>query len=120
MRYFAIWFKKIIELEFEHWDYLTGLVLTLYIGFWLEKDSDYHTGLEIILFVGIGLEKYSKYLTGFGLTLSVYDMLELDLRNTQHYDYLNGLVLILLNTWFGLINGPIRDVFTKVVKTFLN
>ena len=75
-----------MELGLEkHWDYLPGLVLTLwYIGFGLKKYSDYLTGLEMILYVGIGLEKYSNYLTGFGLTLSVYDILDLDLRNTQH------------------------------------
>ena len=79
-------FKEIIELGFEkHWDYLTGLALTLgYIGFGFEKYSDYRTGLEEILYVGIGFEKSSNYLTGFGLTLSVYDILDLDLRNTQH------------------------------------
>ena len=49
-------FKEIIELGFEkHWDYLTGLALTLgYIGFGFEKYSDYRTGLEVILYVGIG------------------------------------------------------------------
>ena len=62
---------------------------------------DYLTGLVIISYVGIGLEKYSNYLTGFGLTLSVYDILDLDLRNTQHYDHLTGLGLILLNTGLG-------------------
>ena len=56
----------------KHWDYLTGLVLTLWhIGFELEKYSDYLTRIEIILYVGSGLEKYSNYLTGFGLTLLV-------------------------------------------------
>ena len=68
----------------KHWDYLTGLGLTLwYIGFWLEINWEYLTGPEIILYVGTGLEKYSNYLTGFGLTLSVYDILDLDLKNTQ-------------------------------------
>ena len=77
---------EIIEPRLEkHWDYLTGLVLTLwYIGFRLQKYSDYLTRIEMILYVGIGLEKYLNYLTGFGLTLSVYDILDLDLRNTQH------------------------------------
>ena len=55
---------------------------------------DYLTGLEVVLYVGLGFEKYSNYLTGFGLTLSVY-MLDLELRNTQHKDYLTGLGLIL-------------------------
>ena len=68
----------------------------------------------MILYVGISLEIYSNYHTGFGLTLSIYDMLDLGLRNTQHYDYLNGRGLILLNTGLGLINQPIRDVFTKI------
>ena len=56
----------------------------IYIWFGLEKHSDYLTGLEIILFAGIGLEKYLNYLTGFGLISSVYDILDLDLRNIQH------------------------------------
>ena len=56
----------------------------------------------MILYIGIGLEKYLNYLTGFGLTLSVYDILDLDLRNTQHYDYLTEFGLILLNTGLGL------------------
>ena len=54
-----------------------------YVGFGFEKYSDYLVGLELILYVGMGLEKYSNYLTVFGLTLSVYDILELDLRSTQ-------------------------------------
>ena len=33
--------------------------------------------------------------TGFGLTLSVYDILDLGLRNTQHKDYFTGPGLIL-------------------------
>ena len=70
--------------EKKHWEYLTGLILILYIGLAPEKYSDYLTGLEMRLYVGIGLEKYSNYLTGFGLTLSVYDILDLSLRNTQH------------------------------------
>ena len=58
MRYFAIPFKEIIKLRLEkHWDYLTGFVLTLYVGFGLEKYLDYFTGLAMILCVGIGLEK---------------------------------------------------------------
>ena len=107
---------KIIELGFEkHRDHLTGLVLTLwYVGFSLEKYSDYLTELELILYVAIGLENYSNYLTGFGLTLSVYDMLDVDLRNTQHKNYFTGLRLILLNTGLGLINQPSRNVVTKV------
>ena len=77
-------------------------MLTLwYIGFGLEKYLDYLTGLVIVSCVGTGFAKYSNYLTGFGLTLSVYDILDLDLRNTQHYDYLTGLGLILLNTGLG-------------------
>ena len=36
------------------------------------------------LYVGIGLEKHSNHLTGFGLTLSVYDIFDLDVRNTPH------------------------------------
>ena len=75
---------------------------------------DYLTELEVVLYVGLGLEKYSNYLTGFGLTLSVYDMMDLDLRNTQHEDYLTGLGLILLNTALELINQPSRGVVTKV------
>ena len=50
----------------------------------------------MILYVGIDLEKYSNSLTVFGLTLSVYDIFDLDLKNTQHQDYLTGLGLILL------------------------
>ena len=89
----------------KHWNYLTGLVLTLWcIVFGLEKYSDYFTGLKMILYVRIGLEKYSNYLTGFGLILSVYDMMDLDLRNTQQYDYLTGLGLILWKSGLGLIN----------------
>ena len=78
--------KKTIELGLEkNWGYLIGLVLTLwYIGFGLEKYQDYLTGLEMVLYTGIGLEKYSNYFTGFGLNLSVYDTLDLSLRNTQH------------------------------------
>ena len=68
----------------------------------------------MILYVGISLEKYSNYLTGFGLSLSLYDILDLDLRNTQHYDYLTGLGFILLNTELELINQPSRNVVTKV------
>ena len=68
----------------------------------------------MILYAGISLEKYSNYLTGFGLSLSLYDILDLDLRNTQHYDYLTGLGFILLNTELGLINQPSRNVVTKV------
>ena len=52
-------------------------------------------------------------LTGFGLALSVYDILDLDLRNTQHFDYITLLGLILLNTGLELINLPSRDVVTK-------
>ena len=74
----------------------------------------YLTRLELILCVGRGLEKYSNYLTGIGLTLSVSDVLDLDLRNTQHEDYLVRLGLILLKTGLGLINQPSRDVVTKV------
>ena len=74
---------------------------------------DYLTGLELILYVGLGLEKYSDYLTGFGLTLSIYDILDLGLRNTQHEDYLTGLGLVLLNTGLELINQPSREVVTK-------
>ena len=79
-------FKEIIELGLEkHWDYLNGLVLTLwYIGFGLEKYSNYLTGLEMTLYVGSGLEKSWNYLTGFGLTLSIYDILVFGLRNIQH------------------------------------
>ena len=63
----------------------TGLVLILwYIGFGLEKYSDYLTRLEMILHIGIGFEKYSNYPTGFGLTLFVYDILNLELINTHH------------------------------------
>ena len=43
-----------------------------------------------------------------------YDILDLDLRNTQHKDYLSGLTFILLNIGLGLINQPSRDVVTKV------
>ena len=71
-------------------------------------------GLELILYVGFDLEKYSNYLTGFGLTLSIYDIQDLDLRNTQHRDYLTGLGLILLNTGLELTNQPSRDIVTKV------
>ena len=78
----------------------------------------YLTRLELILCVGRGLEKYSNYLTGIGLTLSVYDVLDLDLRNTQHEDYLVRLGLILLNTGLGLINQPSRDVVTKVWRLY--
>ena len=89
----------------KHWDYLIGFVLDLWcIGFGLEKYSDYLTGLGIILYVGIGIEKYLNYVTGFGLTLSVYDILDFDLRNTHHHHYLTRLGLILLNTGLGLIN----------------
>ena len=56
----------------------------------------------LTLYVGFGLEKYLTYLTGFGLTLSVYDIFDLDLRNTQH------------NTGLELINQPSRDAVTKV------
>ena len=70
----------------------------------------------MILHAGIGLEKYWNYLTGFGLTLSVYDILDLDLRNNQHQDYLTGLGSILLNTGLGLIDQPSRDVVTKVLR----
>ena len=62
----------------------------------------------------LGLEKYLKYLTRFGLTLSVYDIFNLDLRNSQHGDHLTGLGLILLNTGVELFYQPSRDVFTKV------
>ena len=75
---------------------------------------DYLSGLELILHVGLGLEKYSNYLTGFRLTLSVDDILDLHLRNNQHYDYLTGLGLVLLNTGLELINKPSMDVLTKV------
>ena len=79
----------------------------------------------MVLYVGLGFEKYSNYLTGFGLTLSVYDMLDLELRNTQHKDYLTGLGLILWNTALELINQPSRGVVTKVwrlswMNCFLN
>ena len=77
---------------------------------WIEKYLDYLSGLELILYVGLGLEKYSNYLTGFRLTLSVDDILDLHLRNNQHYDYLTGLGLVLLNTGLELINKPSRDV----------
>ena len=69
-------------------------------------ELNYLTGLEFILYAGLGLGKYSNYLIGFGLTLSVYDIMYLDLRNTEHYDYLAGLGLILLNTVLKLINQP--------------
>ena len=75
---------------------------------------DYLTGLELILYVGLGLEKYSNYLTAFGLTLSVYDILGLDLRNSKHKDYLTKLGLILSNTGPELVNQPSRDVVTKI------
>ena len=68
----------------------------------------------MIFYVGIGREKYSNYHNGFELTLSVYDILDFDLRNTQHKDHLTGLGLILLNTGVGLIDQPSRDVVTKV------
>ena len=68
----------------------------------------------MILYVGFGLEKYLNYLTGLGLILSVCDILDLDLRNTQHEDYLTGLGLILLNTELELIYQPSRDIFTKI------
>ena len=68
----------------------------------------------MILYVGLGLGKYLNYLTGFGLTLSVYNILDWDLRNTQHKNYLTGLGLILLNTGPELINQPNRDVVKKV------
>ena len=77
---------------------------------WIEKYLDYLSGLELILYVGLGLEKYSNYLTGFRLTLSVDDILDLHLRNNQHYDYLTGLGLVLLNTGLELINKTSRDV----------
>ena len=80
----------------------------------MEKYSDYITGLEMILYVGSGLEKYSNHLTGFGLTLYVYGILDSDLRNTQHQDYLTGFGLIFLNTGLRLINQLSRDVVTKV------
>ena len=67
-----------------------------------------------MLCAGIGVLKYLKYLTGFGLTLSVNDTLDLDLRNTQYWDYLTVLGLILLNTGLGLINHPSRDIVTIV------
>ena len=75
-----------IELGIEkHWHYLTGLGLTLwYIGFGLEKYLDYLTELKLILYFGLDLENYLNYLTGFELTLSVYGILDLDFRNTQH------------------------------------
>ena len=58
LRYFAIEFQEIIELGLErHWDYLTGLALTLwYIGFGLEKYLDHLIELEIILYGRIGQE----------------------------------------------------------------
>ena len=78
--FFNLFWKEIRELGIEkHWDYLTGLGLILWcIGFGLEKYVDYLTGLELILYIGLGLEKYSNYVTGFGLTLTVYDILDLD------------------------------------------
>ena len=84
------------------------------LGFGLEKYSDFLIELKMVLYVTNGLKKYWSYLTGFGFTLSVYDRLALDLRNTQHEDYLAGPGLILLNTGIGLINQPNRDVVTKV------
>ena len=78
----------------------------------------YLTGLELILHVGRGLEKYLNYLNGIGLTLSVYHILELDLRNTQHENYHIRLGLILLNTGLGLINQPSMDVVTKVWRLY--
>ena len=71
------------------------------------------TLLDSKWFYVLEFEKYSNYLTGFGMTLSVYNILDLDLRNTQHYDYPNGIGLTLLNTGLGLINQPSRDVVTK-------
>ena len=56
----------------------------------------------MISYVGIGLEKCSNYLTGFELTLFVYDILNLDLINTHHEDYLTEHALTLLNTGLGL------------------
>ena len=70
------------------------------------------------LYVGLGTGKYSNYLTGFGLTLFVYDILGLDLRNTQRKNYLTELGLILLNTGLEIINQPSRDVVKKVEDFF--
>ena len=79
-----------------------------------EKYSDYITGIKLILYVGFGFEKYPNYLTGFGLTLSVHDKSNLDLRNTQHKGSLTEIVLILSNTGLELVNQSSRDVITKV------
>ena len=80
------------------------------------------TGLELILYLGLGLKKHSNYLTGFGLTFSVYDIFDLDLRNTQHKDYLTELGLILLNTGLEQLRGCRykHGCRYKSIKTFLN
>ena len=88
----------------------TGTTYWTWINFmiywiWTWKVLNYLTGLELILSLGLGLEKCSN---------TVYDILDLDLRNTQHKEYLTELGLILLNTALELINQPSMDVVTKV------